>query len=41
MKKSFYSRNYEINYYEANKNIWKAVSHLKDHQHDIMITVNI
>lgn len=41
MEKSLYSRNYEVNYYEIEENIWKAVSHLKDHQHDIMVTVNI
>ena len=41
MKKSLYSRNYEVNYYELEENIWKAVSHLKDHQHDILVTVNI
>lgn len=41
MEKGLYSRNYEVNYYEVEENIWKAVSHLKDHQHDILVTVTI
>lgn len=41
MEKSVYSRNYEVNYYEVEKNIWKAVSHIKDNQHNIVVTVNI
>jgi len=41
MKKSLYSRNYEVNYYEMEENIWRAVSHLKDYQHDIVVTVDI
>lgn len=41
MEKGLYSRNYEVNYYEVDENIWKAVSHLKDHQHDILVTVTI
>ena len=41
MEKSLYSRNYEVNYYEVEENTWRAVSHLKDHQHDIVVTADI
>lgn len=41
MEKGLYSRNYEVNYYEVEEHIWSAVSHLKDHQHDIVVTADI
>lgn len=41
MEKGLYSRNYEVNYYEVEEHIWRAVSHLKDHQHDIVVTAYI
>lgn len=41
MEKGIYSRNYEVNYYEVEEHIWRSVSHLKDHQHDIVVTADI
>lgn len=41
MEKSLYSRNFEVNYYEVEDNIWRAISHLKDHQHDIQVIVDV
>lgn len=41
MKESLYSRNFEVNYYEVENNIWRAISHLKDTQHDIVTIVDV
>lgn len=41
MKESFYSRNFEVKYYEMEEHIWKSISHLNDNQHDILVTVDV
>ncbi|NMM63903.1 DUF2889 domain-containing protein [Clostridium sp. P21] len=41
MEKSLYSRNFEVNYYEVEGNIWRTISHLKDYQHDIEVIVDV
>ncbi len=41
MEKSLYSRNFEVNYYEVEDNIWRATSHLMDYQHDIQVIVDV
>ncbi|MCR3758274.1 DUF2889 domain-containing protein [Clostridium felsineum] len=41
MEKSLYSRNFEVNYYEVEDDIWITTSHLIDGQHDIEVTVDV
>lgn len=41
MEKGLYSRNFEVNYYEVEDNIWRVVSHLVDYQHDIQVIVDV
>lgn len=41
MEKSLYSRNFQVNYHEVEENIWRAISHLKDLQHDIQVIVDV
>ena len=36
-----FSRNFQVEYYEKSEDLWHITSHLKDHQHDILVTLDI
>lgn len=36
-----FSRNYQVDYYEKEENFWHLVSQLKDHVHNIVVTLGI
>ena len=41
MEYPVFSRNYQVNDYEKEENFWHIVSHLKDHVHDIVVTLGV
>jgi hypothetical protein len=36
-----FSRNFQVDYYEKEEKLWHITSHLKDHVHDILVTLDI
>ena len=36
-----FSRNFQVDYYEKEEDLWHIVSHLRDHVHDIVVTLEI
>lgn len=41
MKYPKYSRRFEVDYFEIDKNLYRVISHLKDHIHDIIAIIDV
>lgn len=41
MKYPKYSRRFQVDYFEIDKNLYRVTSHLQDHLHDIIATVDV
>jgi len=41
MEYPVFNRSFQVDYYEKNKDLWHVTSHLKDHVHDILVTLDI
>ncbi|MFL0197983.1 DUF2889 domain-containing protein [Clostridium sp. WILCCON 0269] len=41
MDKPFYSRNFTVNYFEKDENLWSLTSYLKDNTHEIKVQLDI
>lgn len=41
LKHPKYSRRFEVDYFEIDQNLYRVVSHLKDHIHDIVATLDV
>ena len=36
-----FSRDFHVDYYEVEKDLWRIISHLQDHVHDIVVSLDI
>ena len=36
-----FSRNFQVDYFEKKEGLWQVTSHLKDHVHDILVSLDI